>query len=116
MEEVIEGKQARIGKRVRRSARIVWLVIGYFFEAVTSIFVNNWKIVRKEADLFVGVTLSLIGVLSFESGRYCDGNTADYLSCTRPATYYYFDTLDVFFVVFGVLLMLVWFFKNRGKN
>ncbi len=62
----------------------------------------------REKDLFLGLILLTIGLVSFESGRYCDGNTAEYLSCTRPATYYYFDWLDVICIILGVVFIALW--------
>ncbi len=69
--------------------------------------------VVREFDLFLGNALLLIGLLSFESDKYCDGNTADYLSCTRPSTYYYFDWLDILLIIIGSTLIIAWFLKQR---
>ncbi|MEN9412958.1 MAG: hypothetical protein RLZZ342_45 [Candidatus Parcubacteria bacterium] len=62
----------------------------------------------RHVDIFVGGTLFAIGVLGFESGKYCDGNTADYLSCTRPAVYYYYSAFDIVLVVVGIWFITVW--------
>lgn len=70
-------------------------------------------VIVREFDLFLGNALLVVGLLSFESDKYCDGNTADYLSCTRPSTYYYFDYLDIILVVIGATIVLAWFLKQR---
>ena len=75
----------------------------------------DWAIIRRESDLFVGTFLFLMGFLNFHSGRYCDGNAADYLSCTRPVTYYYFTWLEVGLVVVGIFLIMLWFLKRERK-
>lgn len=66
-----------------------------------------------ETELFLGAALVAIGLLSFESDKFCDGNTADYLSCTRPSTYYFFDWLDVTLIILGIFLILIWVLKTR---
>jgi hypothetical protein len=73
-------------------------------------------IMRRESDLFFGVLLFILGLLNFHSGRYCDGNTADYLSCTRPVTYYYYTWLEVMLIVVGIFFMLLWFLKRRDDR
>ena len=74
---------------------------------------ETFAAVVREFDLFLGNALLFIGLLSFESDKYCDGNTADYLSCTRPSTYYYFDALDIVLIVLGSTLVIAWFLKQR---
>lgn len=69
-----------------------------------------------ETELFIGTALLAVGLLSFESDKYCDGNTADYLSCTRPSTYYYFDWLDVTLIVLGIFFILIWFLNKRERG
>lgn len=69
------------------------------------------QITAKEKELFFGVALFCVGLLSFEHGKYCDGNAADYLSCTRPATYYYFDDMDITLVIAGIFFILLWVLK-----
>lgn len=71
------------------------------------------NIIARESDLFLGTALFLIGFLGFESGRYCDGNSSDYLSCTRPATYYFYDATHITLVILGVFLIMVWFIRSR---
>lgn len=74
------------------------------------------RIIRREADLFLGSALFFLGLLGFESDRYCDGNPADYLSCTRPTTFYYFDLLDIALIVAGVFFILFWLLHERKPS
>lgn len=74
-----------------------------------------WRVMRLEKELFLGSGLLLVGLLNFESGKYCDGNTADYLSCTRPATYYYFDTFGILLIIAGVFLVMLWLLRRKEQ-
>lgn len=87
--------------------------IGYIQKSVVEGGKETFAAVVREFDLFLGNALILIGLLSFESDKYCDGNTADYLSCTRPSTYYYFDYLDIALIILGSTLVIAWFLKQR---
>lgn len=100
-----ERKRGFIGKTVQ--------VVAFFFDAFVDSLADTIHIIWKEMQLFLGTVLGLIGLLSFEAGKFCDGNTADYLSCTRPSTYYYFDMLDKVFIVFGVVLVMVWWVRRK---
>ncbi len=88
----------------RRRSGAVMRSIESLFEFVTS----SLRIIAHEKALFMGVALTLVGLLSFESGKFCDGNTADYLSCTRPSTYYFFSPLEITIIVIGVFFILIW--------
>lgn len=90
------------------------LFSSFVFDTLFSWIGNNVRLIAREADLFLGNALLLIGLLNFESDKYCDGNTADYLSCTRPSTYYYFDWLDILLIVVGSTLVLAWLLKRRS--
>lgn len=96
--------------RLRHSA---WKNIVHWFDRTIDEGERDIKLMRQESDLFLGVLLFILGFLNFHSGRYCDGNTADYLSCTRPVTYYYFTWLEVILVVMGVFFIMLWFMKQR---
>lgn len=76
---------------------------------------DHLEIIRREASLFAGLALFLVGVFGFHAGRYCDGNTADYLSCTRPAVYYYYGAFDLLLIVLGAFLITLWILKPRRK-
>jgi hypothetical protein len=106
------------GASVGRGRRVVRALFGGtmgFFEGLVVALEEYARLMRKEMELFLGTLFLIVGALNFDSGKYCDGNTADYLSCTRPAVYYYFDALDVVLVVLGVFLLLLWRVKNRGE-
>lgn len=90
-----------------------WLVLAYFFDAFVDSLADTLHIVWKEFQLFLGTALALIGFFSFEADKFCDGNTADYLSCTRPSTFYYFDALDKVLIVLGVVLVMVWWVRRK---
>jgi len=85
----------------------------YFFDAAIDSASINLRIIIKNINLFFGFALLLIGVFSFNSDKYCDGNTANYLSCTRPTTYYYYEGWDVALIVAGISLILIWFLKRK---
>ncbi len=98
--------------RARRLARLLWLLSIYSIDRGVDVFLEYSVIVRREAELFGGAALTLVGLLNFESDKYCDGNTASYLSCTRPATYYYFNGFEIALVVIGVFLILIWYLRH----
>jgi hypothetical protein len=52
--------------------------------------------------------------LNLQSGKYCDGNAADYLACTRPTTYYYYNGFEIFLIIAGIFLILLWFQKEEN--
>jgi SNF family Na+-dependent transporter len=81
----------------------------YVFDAVEEYI----EIMRREATLFAGTFFVIVGMLSFSSNKYCDGNTAEYLSCTRPTTYYYYGSFQIALVILGVFLVLLWVLKRR---
>jgi len=72
-------------------------------------------LMRAEFELFAGTALLIVGMLGFRSGKYCDGNTADYLSCTRPSTFYYYSAFDIALVVIGFFLVLFWFLSRSRR-
>ena len=106
----------RAGKGTKRFFQVLWLFVRYLFDRTLDALARDVVVVQREADLFLGIALFLIGLLGFESSRYCDGNLNDYISCTRPATYYYFDTLDIVCIVIGTFFVLVWYFKHKERT
>lgn len=119
MEQVSEasgGLFARLWQSIKGFALFVRLLLQYIFDRSLDALARDLVIIQREADLFLGATLFLIGLLGFESSRYCDGNLNDYISCTRPATYYYFDTLDIVLLVLGIFFVLVWYFKHKERT
>lgn len=78
-------------------------------------FGDQIRIMIREARLFLGTLLVLVGLMNYEVGKYCDGNTAEYLSCTRPAVFYYFDTLDIVLVIVGFFFLLAWYVRRLSE-
>ncbi len=77
-------------------------------------FIGSLATIARDMELFIGTALTLVGVLSIEADKFCDGNTADYLSCTRPSTYYFYSPLDIAIIVVGVFLILIWLRRHRS--
>ncbi len=94
--------------------RTSWLVVQYLFDRLLDIAGEKWSVIKQESDLVLGTALTIIGVFSFESAKYCDGNATDYLSCTRPSTYYYYGGFEIFLIIAGVFLVMIWFLKRRA--
>ncbi len=114
--EEIQKERKGIWARTVNAGKFAWLLLQYLFDRSLDALARDFIIIQREADLFLGAALSLVGLLGFESARYCDGNLNDYISCTRPATYYYFDTLDTVLIVLGIFCMLVWYFKHKERT
>lgn len=117
MEEDIRTTSHSEGARTTpKTQRLVEASVSHALGFLVKTFGGYGQIVRQNVDLFLGATLTIVGLLSFNSDKYCDGNTVEYLSCTRPNAYYYFSGLDIALVVVGVSLMLIWFLKNRSAK
>jgi hypothetical protein len=101
--------------RARRKERKTASFLGLALDALAQRGGMYLRTMLFEFELFLGTALALIGVLGFESGKYCDGNTADYLSCTHPTTYYYFNVVDIALVVLGACLVLVWVLNRTQR-
>lgn len=101
--------------RLKRVARRAWLATFHWLDHLMDLAEDNWDIIRREADLFFGAALVLLGLFNFQSGKYCDGNAADYLSCTSPTTYYYYGALEIALILIGVFFILLWFFKRAQR-
>ena len=95
-------------------ARRAWLISFRFLDRLMDIVENDWSVVRREGNLFFGASLILLGLLNFQSNKYCDGNGASYLSCTQPTTYYYYGALEITLIIIGTFFVLLWFAK-RGR-
>lgn len=109
-----------IAEPTRRKRGVIHtLVVSAEYVAVHTVRAvgENFRIMRREGNLFAGALLFILGFFNWSSGKYCDGNTADYLSCTRPATYYYYGWFEILLIALGVSLVLVWLVQNskRGK-
>lgn len=95
------GRISALFAKVRALSRFVG-------SRAVDLFVDDIAVIVANGRVFAGMILFLIGLFGFESDRYCDGNTATYLSCTRPSTYYYFSAFDIFLIVIGATLVLLW--------
>src|ERR1700690_850362 len=96
----------------KRITSRTWAFIVRAFDRITDIAEQDGSIIKREGDLFAGAALVLIGLMHFQSNRYCDGNSADYLSCTRPSSYYYYGGLEIILVLLGSFFILLWFIKR----
>jgi hypothetical protein len=99
----------------RRGRGSFWQSILAVFDSAIDALAYDFAIIRREADIFLGSLLFLVGVLDFHSGKYCDGNTADYLSCTRPVTYYYYTWIEIILIILGITFILLWFMKRERR-
>jgi hypothetical protein len=101
---------------IRRRAHTVWISIEFLSVQLAEAIERDIAVMRREIDLFLGTILLLLGLLNWSTSKYCDGNTADYLSCTRPDAYYYYSGFSIALIVLGVLLILIWTVKKRSYN
>ena len=116
MDEISYGSDRGTGESwVKRVLRAVWLAVYRWFDRLLDWIEINWAIMRREAELFLGAGFLLLGLLNFQSDKYCDGNAADYLTCTQPSTYYYYGALEIFLILVGAVLILLWFQKRDRR-
>ena len=101
---------------LRRYITIAWLTLQYLFDKLMDFGEKDFAIIKQEGELFFGTALTLIGVFSFQNGKNCDGNTADYLSCTRPSTFYYYGAFEILLIVVGVFFIMLWFLRSRHAH
>jgi hypothetical protein len=99
--------------RVQYVLRLARLFVRLVADSIVRAAVDTLHAALRAPGLFLGSALFLLGVLNFNVGRYCDGNIGDYLSCTRPAVYYYFDGLDIALIAIGVFMMLAWLVNRK---
>ena len=100
----------------RRIGRIAWLLIERVFDLVVDALIEYARIIWREIELFLGMALVSIALLNFENGKNCDGNTADYLSCTNPSTYYYYNWIEILAFVIGAFLLTLWYFRSKERS
>jgi hypothetical protein len=122
MENMQEGQAVReqqrtsgVAVKIARYVRIGILVAEYMYDELIDAIIDSARVVQSEGRLFLGSVCTVIGLMNFRNGKYCDGNSVDYLSCTRPVAYYYYSGFEIVLVVLGVTLMLVWFLKRTPK-
>jgi hypothetical protein len=100
----------------RRWGRIAWLTIEFVFNKIADALSEYFDIIKRESELFLGIALVLVGFLNFQNGKNCDGNTADYLTCTRPSTFYYYSWIEITVIIIGVFLVLLWLLKLQHRR
>ena len=101
---------------VMRARKGVWGFVLWAGDRLVDWLEERLRILIIEKDLFLGTLFFILGFLNFHSGKYCDGNSADYLSCTRPVTYYYYTWWEIALVILGVFLILIWFVQRNRRH
>jgi len=102
--------------RFSRGSRSAWHLIERLFDVLVDALVDYARIIGREFALFAGVAFVLTGLLNFQNGKNCDGNTADYLSCTNPSTFYYYSWFETTLIIIGVFLLILWYFKLKERH
>jgi hypothetical protein len=97
--------------RMRKTGR----VIGAVWRMLCDAFVDDVHTLFAHLRLFLGVGATVVGLLSYTSDRYCDGNTSTYYACTRSSTYYYYPWWAIVLVVAGLYGVVLWFLRSRSK-
>jgi hypothetical protein len=96
--------------RMRRVVAYLFIRMG---SALWHSIARDVRLVAVQWRLFVGATLVVVGVFSFSSSMYCDGNTSAYAVCTRPSTYYFYPWWAIVLAVVGVWCLLLWFVRRE---
>jgi hypothetical protein len=101
-----------IRRTIRVGKRVVF-ICGALVLVVKDMVVVDVEEISRHGRLFFGLALTLVGLLSFASDRYCDGNASSYYACTRPATYYYYPWWAILLIVIGSFLVVLWFLRRQ---
>ncbi len=110
-----------MNKRIQKNTNkrgVVWRtmrIIGAIYLFVYDKIRDDVTYVMYNMRLFIGVALFIVGLLSFASDRYCDGNTSNYYACTRPTTYYYYPWWSVMLIIAGSFFIVLWFLRKNKK-
>jgi hypothetical protein len=113
-----EQATQEVGSKRKKGSFVssVWITVEYLSSKLWDALVADARVVGEEANLFLGSLLFIVGLFNWSVGKYCDGNSSDYLSCTRPTVYYYYSAFEVVLMVVGASLVLVWLIeRKRGK-
>ena len=86
-------------------------VVLFFRDAIT----DDLAIVWKHGRLFLGLILTIVGLLSFAADRYCDGNTSINYACTRPSSYYYYPWWAILLIILGSFSIVLWFLRKKTR-
>ena len=100
-------------RRVWRFVKRVLFVVKFLSTSVADAFSVDIDDILRNSRLFLGSVMILVGVLSFSSDRYCDGNASSYYACTRPSTYYFYPWWAIALVVVGSTLTILWFLRRQ---
>jgi len=83
------------------------------------------KIIKENLFLLSGAGLFIYNLFSFSSDRYCDQEGGAFLdldlgldftsSCYHPATFYYYDNVNLILLTLGIILMLIGILKIIKK-
>lgn len=104
------------GRKVKRRGRffvMVFRIAIAFFSFIKKKVTHDIVVIFENGRLFGGLLFLTVGLLSFQSDKYCDGNSSSYYACTRPATYYYYPGWATLLIVFGLFLIVLWFLRNK---
>lgn len=93
-------------------ATMAWTTLLYVADRFGAWCASRARVVWRNSDAFLGLFLLLVGVLNIHAARFCDGNSADYLSCTRPAVYYFYSGIDSALIIAGAFLLLIFRFSR----
>lgn len=112
MDPEITPTEAPAKRRSPGALSMVWHAMVYTFDNLIDSTLRNLEIMWREFDLFFGALLFFSGLFGFSADKFCDGNTADYLSCTRPTAYYFYDKFHLFLILVGAVFVLLWMLKR----
>ena len=100
-------------RRIVRLVKRVVFALGTLLLIMKDACIVDLEETIRHGRLFLGIALTVVGVLSFGSDRYCDGNASSYYACTRPATYYYYPWWAIILIVLGSFLIVLWFLRRQ---
>ncbi len=109
----IERKGRRRTQRKRGFLSVTFRTIGALVRFLFEKMREDVAVMLINARLYIGLAFLIVGLLSFSSGKYCDGNSSSYYACTRPSTYYYYSWWATILVVVGSFFIVLWFLRRK---
>jgi hypothetical protein len=112
-------EQSKKGVQKRRSfvfIRLVARVTKAMVLFVRDKMYEDIELMLYHSRLFLGILLIGLGLFSFASDRYCDGNASSFYACTRPATYYYYPWWAILFMLIGTVLLTLWVLRKKKQH
>ena len=103
------------GRRLAGIVKRGFFTVGAVILFVRDALIRDLRDILRHGRLFVGMAFVSTGLLSFASGRYCDGMTSSYVACTRPSTYYYYSWWAITLVVVGLFFIVLWSLRSKKK-